>query len=509
MSCSDDYDKKEQNDKFLVNMSHEIRTPLNGIVGNIQLLSHTSLCDVQKKYLKSLNECSTQLARLINDILDISRLNCGKMKVNENCFCIRKQIYDIKDMFSHKMKDKDQIINIHLSDNVPEYIVSDEQKISQIIINLLSNAVKFTKLKGVIKVDIDSDNDENTLFVNVSDNGIGISEDHIKDIFKHFTQINPSDTSDGFGLGLSICKQLSLLLDGDLVVKSEVNKGSDFCLNVKYKNNDNVTHDFDGSNIKDMNILVIDENTTSRITLQDMLVDMLTKPICCSTEQETYHILNNSDRYNIDIVILKSLDKSQKNKIIDYINNNNPLIAIVNIESGQSDCLQPTDYTIYEPININILYETLRKTVKNFSLNETKTTSPSRDFKKNCNILITDDNQNNREVISNMLKHYGYKNIMCSSSGKDTIDIITTKQNAGEKLDILILDLKMPNISGYDVINHIKQKNWKLPKIIVVSASVLTDERNKCKQLGIDYFIPKPVNMIDLKKSILDISSKI
>jgi len=506
LSCTNN---KEQNDKFLLNMSHEIRTPLNGIVGFIQLLSHTQLCNVQKKYLKSLNECSIQLTRLINDILDISRLNCGKMKINDNCFSIEKQLSSIQDMFSQKIKDKNQTIDIEMLD-IPTYIITDEQKLSQIIINLISNAIKFTHINGKIKILARCDTSEHMLYITVSDNGIGITKEHINEIFKHFTQINPSDSSNGCGLGLAICKQLSLLLNGDLLVKSEPKKGSTFTLNIKYKPYDNLKIDFKDSKLKNINVLLVDEDYSSRILLHDMLRDMLMNTTTCSIDKEAYHIINNTNRYNINIVIIKTLPENNKQNLIDFISKNNPLITIVNIEKKNLmfDYNRKCDFNVIEPVNISILYDTLHKSIQDFSLddNTSKQTSPSHEFKKTCNILITDDNKNNIDVLNNMLLCFGYKNITCSSTGQNTIDLLKQHHNMDKSFDILILDLKMPVISGYDIINYIKENKWKLPKVIVVSASILEHEKNKCKQLGIDYFIPKPVNMTDLKKAILNVS---
>lgn len=216
---------------FLANMSHEIRTPLNAILGfSGLLLNDNNLSEEQKRKVETINHTGEHLLKMINEILEISKIEAGKASVNLGEFNIYRLIEDLKNIFYLKAKDKNICLNFFIDDDVPDVIITDELKLRQILINLIGNAIKFTD-KGGISVAINSKNEQNNslLCVAVKDTGIGIAEENLNKIFDDFTQVyNTKYSKGGTGLGLTITKEFVELLDGSITLKSTYGKGSEF-----------------------------------------------------------------------------------------------------------------------------------------------------------------------------------------------------------------------------------------------------------------------------------------
>ncbi|MBI6872103.1 PAS domain-containing sensor histidine kinase [Clostridium aciditolerans] len=216
---------------FLANMSHEIRTPLNAILGFSELLLNDSnLSEGQKSKVETINRTGEHLLKMINEILEISKIEAGKASINLSEFNIYRLIEDLKNIFYLKAKDKNINLNFFIDDDVPEIIITDELKLRQILINLIGNAIKFTD-KGSVSVVINSKNEQNNslLYVAVKDTGIGIAEENLNKIFDDFTQVYDTKYSKGgTGLGLTITKEFVELLKGIITLKSTYGKGSEF-----------------------------------------------------------------------------------------------------------------------------------------------------------------------------------------------------------------------------------------------------------------------------------------
>lgn len=216
---------------FLANMSHEIRTPLNAILGfSGLLLNDSNLSEEQKSKIETINRTGEHLLKIINEILEISKIEAGKASINLSEFNMYRLLEDLKNIFYLKAKDKNICLNFFIDDDVPEVIITDELKLRQILINLVGNAIKFTD-KGSVSVVINSKNeqDDSLLYVAVKDTGIGIAEENLNKIFDDFTQVYDTKYSKGgTGLGLTITKEFVELLEGSITLKSTYGKGSEF-----------------------------------------------------------------------------------------------------------------------------------------------------------------------------------------------------------------------------------------------------------------------------------------
>ncbi len=264
-------------ERFLANMSHEIRTPMNGIIGMIDLLGSTRLNKEQSEYVRTINKSSTTLLNILNDILDLSKIEAGKMELRQEPFKLVKTIEKVYDLFSQQASVSDNILYYHIDEEIPDWIISDETRLIQVLSNLTSNAIKFSKEKGNINISvrlIESEKDLHTFKISIKDSGIGISEEDQKTLFQSFHQLDNSTTKDfgGTGLGLAISKELVKSMDGDIGVVSTPGLGSTFWFTFKAKeiseeqvnliNTDqSFTKQFTGQSPK---ILLVDDNDVNR-----------------------------------------------------------------------------------------------------------------------------------------------------------------------------------------------------------------------------------------------------
>ncbi|MCD4724956.1 MAG: response regulator [Bacteroidales bacterium] len=223
--------------EFLANMSHEIRTPMNGIIGMAEILKQASLGEEEKENLEILISSTRSLLSLVNDILDISKIEAGKLELEIEDFEIRKILKDIENILYIKAEEKILDYKTFINPNVPDFLRGDPSRLKQIILNLVNNAVKFTK-KGFVHIfidDLEEHADEVILMIKVVDSGIGISDDGKKNLFQLFSQVDTSTTKNygGTGLGLSIAKRLVMMMQGEIGFESKQDKGSTFWFTVK------------------------------------------------------------------------------------------------------------------------------------------------------------------------------------------------------------------------------------------------------------------------------------
>ena len=457
--------------------------------------------------------------QIINDILDFAKLSSGKMNVNTECFPIKELINAVMDAMGHRLKEKRQTYKFNITEECTDFIILDKQKLVQILVNLVSNANKFTDVGGSIFVNFFTKHD--TLFITVKDNGIGISIENQCKIFQAFEQVHGCLVSGGTGLGLTICKKLANLLGGGLEVKSDLGKGSTFKVFVKFKPYEDFIKNMekDVLFLKGKTILVVDDNADNRILLTEILFGWNMNPIVCASALEALRMILNG-RYNFDIALIDicmpGTNGAELAKQIKEEKPRLPLIALSSIDSfvNTSDFECKLD----KPVNVTQLFNSIYHSVsksqtpvsfigkKNTTIIERYCTPSSI---KKVKILIAEDILYNRNLLINMLENLKYTNISSAENGQIAVDMIEKSYELNEPYEILLLDLRMPIMNGYDVIDVYNKKGWNLPYIIVVTACIMDEDKEKCRNMGVNYFINKPIELKQLKEVMLHVSDMV
>lgn len=486
----------KQKETFLANMSHEIRTPLNGIIGMSRMLFDTNISIVQRDYINTISKCSIQLMEIINDILDFSKLSTGKIKLITKSFSIKEMLGSIFDILNIKITENQLDIIQQISDDVPDFIITDEKRLKQLIMNIMSNAVKFTKKgKVMLKISVDAiHGNRYKLLFTIKDTGCGISTEKLDTIFESFNQLvtNFATISKGTGLGLAISKYLVELFNGDINIESEQYVGTTVTFSVNVNKGGT---DFDTDKIaakqycKDKNVLILNKDAEERIKLGNIILGLNAKPtpIYSLVEAEmfikniNYHVvIINQDSINFDEVI----DFYQKNT--KYLENS--IKILLKDKNSKIDDL--FEYKVNYPINDKKIVA-LFSEIKNKG---TKQVFPQQKVSHKLNILIAEDNQSNLRVVELMLDNLGYYKHTSVTNG---VDMVT--ESATGQYDVVLVDLKMPILDGIEATKQVKARmKDKAPILIAMTASILDEVKQLCYDVGMVGFIGKPVNLDEL-----------
>lgn len=482
---------------FLSSLSHEIRTPLNGIVGYSQLLAQTRLDTVQKGYVESIGSCSIQLIELVNDILDFSKLTSGNATITNSCFSVKEIINEVNSILGYRMKEKKQKFRYIVHNTVPEYIISDKVKLTQILVNLLSNANKFSPPGERIILAVSSMG-ENFLSFSVEDNGVGISPEDQKNLFSPFFQVEQTLTHKGSGLGLAITRKLVSVLGGDISVESEKGKGSTFRFTIKtesYKEYERIVEET-ACRIKGKYILVADENVDDRLNIGEILFDTGLRPIICSSEKEVVSLVS-ADRYTFSAIVLSATFPA--GSVLEKLRHAKTAIPVIITKDNQE--WNTEGITMLKPVNKIQLLDNLLKLINkdnidDCQLNEVK---PDRIPKRDVSILVAEDNNFNSDILIKMLGTIGYNKVEIARDGSEAVNMIDEKYKKNEPYNVLLLDLKMPVMNGIEVSEHIYANKYEDLKTVVITSSVAESDKVRCKELGVKYFLLKPYSITQLK----------
>jgi len=505
---------------FLANMSHEIRTPMNAIIGMTDLVLETTLTETQRKYLSMVQSSGDALLTLLNDILDFSRIEAGKLQLSTQVFGLRDSFSDAVRSLALRAHSRNLELACRIDPDVPTFFDADIGRLRQVIVNLVGNAIKFTE-HGEIEINVTCPSRTETdaqVCVSVRDTGIGIARDKLHTVFGTFEQADSSTTRryGGSGLGLAITQRLVELMGGTISVESSEGSGStfEFTVTLAVADAPAITTQVPNGCLDGTRVLVVDDNATNRLILTEILQTWGMRTTCAPGVKDGLEALLSSARTSDEIsIVISDVNMPDRDgfDLAREIRGNEQLAdtRIVLLTSGDRiEDIQRCEELrieshIFKPVKQSELFNILMRelgTPRTTDHDHTDVVSTELQGVAALKILLAEDSLANQTLAVGVLENWGHT-VTVVDNGRKAVEV-----SSNDEFDLILMDIQMPDMDGLEATRAIREREsdstLRIP-IIAMTANAMKGDREDCLKAGMNGYVSKPFRKAELLDAFL------
>ncbi len=500
---------------FLSNMSHDIRTPMNAVLGFTTLLAMDAENPVKvREYTKKITASGQHLLSLINDVLDVSKIESGKVVLNVDQFTLNDLVSSVDAIIRPMADGKNQSFHVEVTDIKHECLLGDETRINQILINLLSNAVKYTQEGGSIWFRIVGLKQRSSQYehirIEVEDNGYGMTPEYLETIFDAFTRAENSTTNkvQGTGLGMAITKNIVELMGGTIDVASEVNKGSIFKVELELRIPDSQADKSFWREHEIARILAVYGEETCR-NIQMLMRDTGVQTDTALCLEEAVTKMQELDRINYDLILVNwdDMPDQQRDKTVtkirELVSDSVPVFFLASYDAAGIEDIHQAEYTaiLTKPFFVSALKEKIVELTNGADEEKVQERETSRSL-EGMNFLAAEDNEINAEILSQILEMEGAG---CEIAENGKLALERFERALEGEFDAILMDVQMPVMNGYDAtkaIRALERSDAAEIPIIAMTANAFAEDEKEALDAGMDVHMAKPIDIERLKKII-------
>ncbi len=498
--------------EFLANMSHEIRTPMNGVIGFTNLLLKTDLSEKQRDYLNTIRKSAQGLLSIVDDILDFSKVEAGRLILENSPLDIRELIDETLALLAPAAFDKQLELVALVYNDVPNNLLGDPLRVKQVVTNLVNNAIKFTPRGSVeVRVMLEAESDGHaSIAIHIKDTGIGLTEEQQRQLFQAFSQADTTTTRrfGGTGLGLVISKKLVEKMGGEIGLESEPGNGSTFWFTIRCEKSDEVhTGLRGGEEFHGKQVLLFEPHNTTRLAVTHMLSQWQIEFVQFSDWQECNEYVSAAIAAHkpVDAVILGGvLSRQGGDRYTEFLQRiRQHLHARILVASNSIDATEQAWWSdcgahvfVSKPLGQRRLFSSLHQLFN--AVESAPLQRPAlNELPLQCRVLAVDDNDANLELVSTLLRDNGAQ-VITASNGREAVRIAKDTD-----FDVILMDIQMPDMDGIEATRtlraHARHRNTP---IIALTAHAMKGERESLLNAGLDDYLTKPVSEEELRHTI-------